>query len=303
LGAGQERCRSWIIVEPGWITRLTIVAAVLALLSSAMWGTADFLGGLLSKRLMPLVVVVATQSVGLVTVIIAVLLAGAWDAPRGYIPWAVVAGLTGATGLLLFYRALAIGTMGVVAPISAMSGLVPFSYGLLQGERFTTMAALGAGIIAVGVILASGPELRHPGGWQPLVMVVIATVLFGIALLAIARGSEYSALMTMASMRVVSVTLFGSVLAALMTRGIVRAHVPRELWWAVAAAGALDVLANVAYGLSANAGPLVLTAVLGSLYPVVTALLAAVFLRERLLIVQYIGVAAALTGLVLITTS
>lgn len=276
---------------------------MLALLSSAMWGTADFLGGLASKRLHTLVVVVMTQFAGLITVSVAVLLTGAWDAPTGYLPWAVLASITGASGLLLYYWALANGSMGVIAPISAMAGLIPFTFGLLQGERFTALAALGAAIIAAGVVLASGPELRHRTGWRPLVVVTVATVLFGVALLAIARGSEYSALMTMTAMRVVSVTLFGSALLVLVHRKVMSARVPGELLGLVFATGALDVMANVAYGLSANAGPLVLTAVLGSLYPVVTALLAAVVLRERLLAVQYVGVAAALGGLVLVTTS
>lgn len=279
------------------------MAAVLALLSSAMWGTADFLGGLTSKRLHTLVVVVMTQFAGLLTVTVAVLLTGDWDAPTGYLPWAVLASVTGASGLLLYYWALANGSMGVIAPISAMSGLVPFTFGLLQGERFTALAGLGALVIAVGVVFASGPELRHPTGWRPLLVVTLATLLFGIALLAIAQGSQYSALMTMTAMRVVSVTVFGSVLLLLVVRGVVSARVPGNLLGLVFATGALDVMANVAYGLSANAGPLVLTAVLGSLYPVVTALLAAVVLKERLLGIQYLGVATALIGLVLVTTS
>lgn len=276
---------------------------MLALLSSALWGTADFLGGLISKRVNVLVVVVYTQFAGLLTVLVAVLITGDWTAPLGYLPWAVLASITGASGLLIYYWALANGSMGVVAPISALAGLVPFSFGLLQGERFTLLAGLGALVITVGVILASGPELRHRTGWRPLVAVVVATLLFGIALLAIAQGSQYSALMTMLAMRAVSVTVFGAALVILVARQTMSGTIPTNLIGLVFATGALDVMANVAYGLSANAGPLVLTAVLGSLYPVVTALLAAIVLKERLMRIQYIGVAAALAGLVLVTTS
>lgn len=277
------------------------MAALLALLSSLMWGTADFVGGLVSKRVPSVVVVGAAQAVGLVAVGIVALATGAWRSPTGYIPWAVLASLSGASGLVIFYRALATGTMGVVAPISAMAGLVPVTAGLLDGERFTSATAFGAVLIAAGVVLASAPELRAEAGWRPLAMASAAALLFGISLLAIARGSEYSAIMTMTAMRMVSVTLLGAAVAVLVARGTITGGVPRNLWPLVVLVGVFDVMANVAFGASANSGPLVISAVLGSLYPVVTAVLAAVILHERLRGVQYLGVAAALIGLSFVT--
>ena len=277
------------------------MAALLALLSSLMWGTSDFVGGLISKRVPSVVVVVAAQTVGLVAVGAVALVTGAWRSPTGYLPWAVLASVSGASGLVIFYRALATGTMGVVAPISAMAGLVPVTAGLLDGERFTAATAFGAVLIAVGVILASAPELRAEAGWRPLAMASAAALLFGISLLAIARGSEYSAIMTMTAMRVVSVTLLGTAVALLVARGTLSSGVPRNLWPLVVLVGVFDVMANVAFGASANSGPLVISAVLGSLYPVVTAVLAAVILHERLRGVQYLGVAAALIGLSFVT--
>jgi len=278
------------------------VAALLALLSSLMWGTADFIGGLISKRVPSIVVVAATQTVGLIAIGIVALVTSAWRAPTGYLPWAVLASLTGASGLVIFYRALATGTMGVVAPISAMAGLVPVVAGLMAGERFTSTTAVGALLIAVGVILASAPELRAEAGWRPLVMASCAALLFGFSLLAIARGSEYSAIMTMTAMRAVSVTILGAAVAVLASRrAITVSGIPRNLWPLIVLVGIFDVSANVAFGASANSGPLVISAVLGSLYPVVTAVLAAAILHERLRGVQYFGVAAALIGLSFVT--
>lgn len=284
------------------MARLPAMAALLALASSLMWGTSDFLGGVLSKRLPSVVVVAITQTVGLVTVSLLALITGAWRDPTGYLPWAVLASLSGGSGMVLFYRALATGTMGVVAPISAMAGLIPVTAGLLGGERFTPVTATGAVLIGVGVLLASAPELRAEAGWRPLALASTAAVLFGISLLAIAEGSQYSTLMTMTGMRVVSVTILGLIVLVLLRRGAVRVSIPRSIAPILVVAGIFDVMANVAFGAAANAGTLVITAVLGSLYPVVTALLAAAILHERLRGIQYLGVAAALSGLLLVTT-
>ncbi|MFI0433119.1 MAG: EamA family transporter [Candidatus Nanopelagicales bacterium] len=279
------------------------MTAVLALLSSLLWGSADFLGGLNSKRLPSLLVVALSQTAGLIAVTLVALVVGAWHAPTGYLPWAVLASLSGASGLVVFYKALATGSMGVVAPISGLSGLVPLAAGLLAGESFSTYQALGALAIGAGVVLASGPELKADTGWKPLALAVLAALLFGISMLAIARGSEYSALMTMTGMRVVSVSIVG--LAALIgyRRGAFGRPNLRPYLPAIIALGILDVGANVAFGMAADEGPLVVASVLGSLYPVVTAVLAATFLHERLRLIQYAGVAAAIAGLMVVTAA
>jgi drug/metabolite transporter (DMT)-like permease len=279
------------------------MTAILALMSSVLWGSSDFLGGWLSKRLPPLIVVAFSQVAGFVTIGFVTMVTGAWSAPTGYLPWAVVAGLAGATGMLVFYRALATGTMGVVAPISSLSGLVPLAAGLLAGERFTTISAVGALAIGVGVILASGPELSAESGWRPLLLAVVAAVLFGITLLAIARGAEYSAVMTMVAMRVAQMCVFAP-LAVLLWRRLPHPKPRLKGRFALfAAVGILDVGANLSYGIAADSGSLVVTAVLGSLYPVVTAVLAAALLRERLAGIQYVGVAATLGGLIVMTVA
>lgn len=279
------------------------MTAVLALLSSLLWGSADFLGGLSSKKLPSLLVVALSQSAGLVAVAIVALFAGAWTAPTGYLPWAVLASLSGASGLVVFYKALATGSMGVVAPISGLSGLVPLVAGLLNGESFSPIQAAGAAAIGLGVVLASGPELKHDTGWKPLAYAVLAALLFGISMLAIARGSQYSALMTMTGMRVVSVAILGVAAIIGWRRGQFGRPNLRPYLPGIIGLGVLDVGANVTFGLAAEEGPLVIASVLGSLYPVVTAVLAATVLHERLRLIQYAGVAAAVAGLMVVTST
>jgi drug/metabolite transporter (DMT)-like permease len=273
------------------------VVAVLALLSSALWGSADFLGGTLSRRLPALVVVGASQAVGLLTIGIVAVAAGAYDAPLDYLPWAVLAGLSGMVGLTCFYVALAVGTMGIVSPIAALGVVVPVFIGLAGGEVPAAEALAGIAVAIVGVVLASGPELAGRAGLRPVLLAGVSAVGFGIALYAIARGSDTSTLMTMVSMRLVSVVLLGVVVMVQLGRPSLGV---RDLGL-IAVVGVGDVLANLCFGVASTKGDLPTVAVLGSLYPVATVLLARGLHGERLGRIQQLGVGAALVGVVLIS--
>lgn len=279
------------------------MVAVIALMSSLLWGTSDFLGGIVSRRISSFVVVAMSQLAGLIFALVLAISFRSWQSPLAYMPWAVLASLSGAGGLIIFYRALATGTMGVVAPISATAGVIPVAVGLATGDALSVVAIFGAIGIGLGVMLASGPELRHGAGWQPLAMAGSAAVLFGIALVAIAQGSQTSPIMTMLGMRVVSVVLIGSYVMWLWRRGKVQLNGHIRLVLVVALCGVLDVGANLAFGYASAAGELALVSILGSLYPLVTALLAASFLHERLARIQYVGVVLALAGLGLVLTA
>ncbi|HYN57125.1 MAG TPA: EamA family transporter [Motilibacterales bacterium] len=273
------------------------MAALLALFSSVMWGSADYLAGKLSRRRHVLVVLGGTQSVGLLVMLVVATLTGAWGASRGYLGWAVLASLAGATGLALFYRALAIGTMGVVSPIAALGVLVPLAVGLGSGERPTTVQMVGIVLALVGVVAASGPEVHGDAGWTPLLLAGGSAVFLGTSLVAIAGGSEASVVMTMTVMRIITVSLMGLALLALR-RSVA---VPRGELPAFAAVGLLDVGANLAFGMASTLGLLSLVAIFGSLYPVATILLARVIDHERLRPVQQVGVALALAGVAAIS--
>lgn len=277
------------------------MAAVLALLSSLLWGGADFLGGTVSRRRPAALVVGASQLVGLIAIGVVAVAAGALGDDRGYLPWAVVSGLAGLVGLVCFYAALASGTMGVVSPIAALGVVVPVLVGLARGERPATLQMVGIAMAVLGVVLASGPELSGRAGARPLVLALVAALGFGLALLFIAEGSRSSTLMTLVTMRLTSVTVMAVVLAVAVRR-VDRSgmRLDRRDVALVALVGVGDVAANLAFGLASTRGLVSVVAVLGSLYPVVTVLLARILHGERLAPAQTLGVAGALGGVALI---
>lgn len=279
------------------------MAAVLALLSSLLWGGADFLGGTVSRRRPAALVVGTSQLVGLIAIGVVAVAAGALGDDRGYLPWAVVSGLAGLVGLVCFYAALASGTMGVVSPIAALGVVVPVLVGLARGERPATLQMVGIAMAVLGVVLASGPELSGRAGARPLVLALVAALGFGLALLFIAEGSRSSTLMTLVTMRLTSVTIMAVVLAVAVRRvdrsGL---RLDRRDAALVALVGLGDVAANLAFGLASTRGLVSVVAVLGSLYPVVTVLLARVLHGERLAPAQTLGVAGALGGVALIAS-
>lgn len=279
------------------------MAAVLALLSSLLWGGADFLGGTVSRRRPAALVVGSSQLVGLIAIGVVAVAAGALGDDRGYLPWAVVSGLAGLVGLVCFYAALASGTMGVVSPIAALGVVVPVLVGLARGERPATLQMVGIAMAVLGVVLASGPELSGRAGARPLVLALVAALGFGLALLFIAEGARSSTLMTLVTMRLTSVTVMAVVLAVAVRR-VDRSgmRLDRRDVALVALVGLGDVAANLAFGLASTRGLVSVVAVLGSLYPVVTVLLARVLHGERLAPAQTLGVAGALGGVALIAS-
>jgi drug/metabolite transporter (DMT)-like permease len=279
------------------------MAALLALLSSALWGSADFLGGTLSRRYPATVVVALSQAAGLVAVLVVAVVAGQLDADTGYVLWAVLAGLSGLVGLTCFYAALASGTMGVVSPIAALGVVVPVFVGLARGERPGPVQLVGIVVAVAGVVLASGPELSGRAGARPLVLAAVAALGFGLALLFIAEGSQSSTLMTLVGMRATSVAVFTVVLATLARRS----RRTGERWMVAARdlpvvvlVGLGDVAANLTFGYASTLGLVSVVAVLGSLYPVATVLLARIVHDERLGRAQTFGVGGALVGVALI---
>ena len=272
------------------------MAALLAVVSSLMWGTADFLGGVLTRRLPALAVYGLSQTAGFVALIVVATATGGWGADPGFWPWAIAASVLGMIAMIAFYQALAIGPMGIVSPLVALSVLVPVAVSLLRGELPEPMQILGIIIAVVGILLASGPELSGAESAKPLILAGVAAIGFGGMFVLMAEGSKHDPLMTMTGMRVTTVVIFAVIL--LVTRSVAGAR-PRDAVPLIAI-GILDAGANVMFGVATTLGLLSVTSVLGDLYPVVTAVLAAIFLRERLRAVQYAGVGAALSGVLLI---
>ncbi len=273
------------------------MGALLALSASLMWGAADFLGGALSRRMPALAVYGLSQVVGLAALIVFATATGAWDADPAFWPWAIGAGVLGIVSMVTFYAALAIGPMGIISPLVALSVLIPVGYGLLRGEQPAGIAMVGILVAVVGVLLASGPELS--GGQSPRALVLAGTsaLAFGVIVIFMAEGSKYSATMTVTGMRITAVTCL--MCAAVWARSVGN-PTSRDILPLVAI-GIFDAAANVAFGMATALGMLATVSVLAALYPVVTAVLAAIVLRERLKPVQYIGVTGAIIGVVMIS--
>jgi drug/metabolite transporter (DMT)-like permease len=273
------------------------MAALLALASSVLWGSSDFLGGLLTRRRSAYAVVAASQAAGLLVISVVAGFTGDWGASLGYLPWAIGAGLSGAVGLVSYYAALASGTMGVVAPIASMGAVVPVALGLAAGEHPSWVQFLGIVLALAGVAAASGPELSGGGGRRPMLLAALAGCGFGLALYAIGRGSDHNAVMTLVGMRGATVLLFLVAALALRTVGGVR---PRDLG-PLALVGIGDVVANLMFAVATTRGLLSVASVLTSFYPVVTVMLARWVLHERLRPIQWAGVGLALGGVALMS--
>jgi drug/metabolite transporter (DMT)-like permease len=277
------------------------VAVILALSSAVVYGAADFLGGLASRRTSVFGVVALSQGVGLLALLVLLPFLGG-PASAADLAWGAAAGLAGATGLVLFFRTLARGVMSVIAPVTAVTAAaVPVLVGLLGGDRIGPWAAAGIVLALVAVVLVSAEGgLTALRGARPdsLAPALAAGTAFGFFFVLLDRTSEESGLTPLVTARLASVALV--VVLALAGRQSLR--VDRPALGLVAASGVGDMTANALFLLATQAdGQLAITGVLASLYPVSTVVLAQVLLRERLVGAQVAGLGAAVTAVVLIT--
>ena len=279
------------------------MASLLALLSSGLWGSADYHAGKLSKKFPSIAVLATSQAIGFITGLILVLATGAWSAQAfgsdGYFFSGACAGLCGYAGLMSLYAALSTGRMGVVSPISSLGSLIPLAYAIIiKGDQLSTILSIGVAAALLGGFLASGPEVSQGLPLKPVLLSLSAAVFFGFALVFMAIGSESSALMTMTMMRTTTLIIgIGIFLKFRHIGGLGKPELPILIFIGVA-----DFAANLLLGVATTKGLVSLAMVLGSLYPIATALLAYKFLHERLHKVQYVGIAFAVIGVALIST-
>ncbi|GAB4448032.1 MAG: DMT family transporter [Chloroflexi bacterium OHK40] len=269
---------------------------LLGLSSGLCWGAADFVGGLQSRRLPSLAVTLWSQLVGGLVLLSGLLLVGPVVVSGAW--WGVAAGLCGGLALVLFYRALAIGTMSLVAPVSACGAVVPVLVGLARGEALGVLTLAGMVAALAGIVFVSlQGDAATPGRRQrsALLGAIGAALGFGLFFTLIDRAAGVpgaSALWVNVWARAGSVPL----LLALQLTTARTIGWPGPALGMVALVGVLDMSANVLFALATQAGSLGVVAVLGSLYPVTTVLLSWVLLAERLTRLQYLGVALALLG-------
>ena len=305
-----------------------MVAIALALGASLCWGSGDFLGGLTTRRASLWAVIVGSQAVGLVGATLVVVLAGhGW--PGLHAVWPVMlGGLAGAVAISCFYKALAIGSMSIVAPISATNAMIPFLVGLALGERPSPMQLAGVALAAAGVLLVASERARagdiigvaalpNEPAVEPAVvraagaaatpvsrrdqrkaiaLALTAAVAMGLVLVGFDATARYDPLWAMLGGRISSVIVFG--VGFLVLRPHLRMR--RSALPFVVAVGLLDTGANGLFAVATTKGYLSIVAVMGSVYPVVTVLLAYGLLRERIAPHQMVGAAGTLAGIALI---
>lgn len=287
---------------------MAALPALFALATSLLWGLADFGGGLLTRRTPALTVVVVSQSIAVVVLGAVVIATGGWSEAGPQLWFAVAAGLVGPVAMLSFYKALALGPMGVVSPLGSLGVAVPVGVGLVLGERPGLLQFAGVAVAVTGVVLAGGPQLKGaPVQRRAVFLTLLAAVGFGAVMSLISEASTTvtGLFLALFVQRVTNVVAGGAALFVSVRRGATALPESGFPWRALPALGFVglaDVAANGTYSIAAQHGPVTVAAVLASLYPVITALAARGFLSERLRGVQAAGAGLALVGTLLLAT-
>jgi drug/metabolite transporter (DMT)-like permease len=287
-----------------------LLAVALGLGSSLCWGLADFFGGLQSRRRSLLAVLLVSQVLALALLgLFALAFAGGDRPSASAVGWAALAGTVGCFALAAFYRGLAIGTMSVVAPLSATGAAVPVLVGVAEGERPGAIQVAGMVLALAGILLASREAPREDetaaqkesgrrASRAAVGLALVAALGFGTFFVGVDRASE-----TAGVTWVILVSRSCSLALVAAAALVVRPELPRAAaaLLPLAAVGVLDLGANGLYALATTKGLLSIVAVLGSLYPAVTVVLARLVLAERLTRTQGLGVLATLLGVVAIS--
>jgi len=270
------------------------------LISALGWGAADFTGGLASRRTEPYRVLFLAEIAGLAPVFILTLVFGEPIPPLPAWLWSAIASGLGTFGLLILYRALAEGKMTIAAPVSALlAASIPVVVGsLTEGlPDFITLVGFGLALISIWTISLNSGHKDWRVSLRKLFPPLMAGIFFGFYFVAIHEATQYAFFWPIVSARLAG-TLVMLVYAAIQ-RG--PAMPERSLWPLVILGGMLDVLGNAFYILAARTGRLDVAAVLGSLYPGSTVILAAILLKEKISRWQGFGILLALAAIVLLT--
>ena len=277
-----------------------MIALSLSLAACLGWGVADFLGGLKSRQLAVFSVLMISSIFGLGAVLAIVLVRGVAPPDNPALLLAVVGGIAGVAAMFCLYRGLSIGSMAIVAPISAAGVILPVIVGLAAGDSPTFLQKLGMAAAIVGAVLASR-EKNTDGNGNRLAagagLAIGSAIAAGIFFVVMDRASEadpyWAAFLMRLSYFIFLVIIF---LLKKPSIRIKKAHLP-----AIIVLGVFDSLAGFAYALATTHGMLGLVAVVGGLYPAVTVLLSILILREKPQAIQFIGVLLAIGGVTLIS--
>jgi drug/metabolite transporter (DMT)-like permease len=276
-----------------------VLGLPLALGSSLCWGVSDFVAGMQARKVPLLRVLLLSQAMGLECVGVILVIRGVGPPAFSHVWPAIGAGLAGTAALAAFYRALAVGSMSIVAPISATGVAVPVVVGIAGGDRPAAIQLVGIVAASIGVVLASR---EGTGRAQPTMssatigLSLIAAVGFGTFFVGLRSAARADVLWALFASRGAGVTVL--VIATLIVRP---ARLPsRRTLLPLAVVAALDLAANGLYAIATRHGLLSVVAVGSSLYPLATVVLARVVLGERVRRVQELGIVAAVAGVAMI---
>lgn len=278
------------------------MGVLLGLLAALGYGVSDYFGGIGSRRAGVVAVAGTAQPMAFAAAVVAVLLRPGHDVSAGVLWWAVLAGIGNVVGTVALYRGLSLGAMSVVAPLSAVVAvMVPVLGGLVRGDRLAPLAWTGV-VIAVVAILAvtyqpSGVRTSSSASASAIVAGLAAGLGFGAIFLGLGQAHPSDGARPLWVSQVVALLLMGGY--------VLRSRPPRSDWRAArgpgAVAGLLGGTSLVLYQIALGHGALAVVAVLTSLYPAVTVILAAALLRERVSRVQLAGLVAAALAVTMIT--
>lgn len=274
-----------------------LLAAIFALSAATAWGSGDFTGGLVARRVGAFHTVLISYSIGLLALVIAALARLEQLPPRADLTWGALAGLAGMLGLGFLLRGFATGRMGIVAPVSAvLTTAIPVTFTAVTEGLPRELQLLGFGLAIVSIWMLSRPE-KIGGRPAGLGAALLAGLGFGAFFTALGQVGESAVFWPLVAGRVAACGLMFA-FALSTRRPLVPQLAPLGL---LALVGTLDVGGNLLFLLAVQSGRLDVAAVLGSLYPAVTAILAWLVIRERMAGLQVIGVAVAVLAIVLIT--
>jgi drug/metabolite transporter (DMT)-like permease len=275
-----------------------LAAVVFGLASALSWGAGDFSGGLAARRAPVFGILVISHTAGLLLLVVLALVWREPLPPAGDLAWGLVAGLAGAIGLAALYRALAVGQMGMVAPVSAvLTAALPALFGALTEGLPGMLTLFGFALALVGIWLVAGTG-ASAGARDGLGLAVLAGCGFGVFFILVHQAGANAVFWPLVAARVGSLGLVLPI--AFGRRQLLRPDA--RLLAVVVLSGALDVAGNAFFVLAGQAGRLDVAAILASLYPASTVGLAALLLRERVMRVQMLGIVAALAAIALIAS-
>src|ERR1035441_8629309 len=279
------------------MTLATVEASGLSLVAAASWGGGDFCGGLATKRASVFRVVAVAHGCGLVAMLAMAWLTGEAIPPRADLWWGAFAGLVGAFGIAALYKALAIGRMAVVAPVATIvTGVLPVLVGIRAEGMPDRIQIFGFVLALVSIWLVARPN-EYVDSHRGVGLAVLAGVMFGLFLVAGKQAGHHGVFWPLVAARVVSTTLMLA-LVAISPRDL---QPLRVVLWPMVLSGLLDSAGNALFIAATQRARLDVAAVMSSLYPASTVILARVLLKERISKSQGAGIVGALASVALIS--